>query len=365
MKIVLATGIYAPDIGGPATYVRLLAEQLQRAGLDVTVIAYGAAQEDTNAWPVILVSKSGGPLLRWWRYASALRKYAPDADIVYVFSTLSVSIPLRFSGLRKPKRVLRLGGDFLWERQAERGGAFSLREWYESGKAPLRFAQWLLSHFDHLIFSTAWQRDLYQKYYKHLPAASVIENANPTNATQTEHKQHQPFRLLFSGRLVPVKNLHALLNAVAALPSTQLTIVGDGPEKRSLQAEVGRLGLHDRVLFVAAMPMSDYLELLQEHDLLVMPSLSDISPNAALEACAAGLPVLLTKETGLSAAMSEGMTLRELRTPEQIVAAISEVQKNYEQYSAASSSVRSTRSWQNVAKEHLDLFEELTRSTKS
>ncbi len=40
MKIVLATGIYPPDIGGPATYSSALAEQLHAKGHDVTVIAY-------------------------------------------------------------------------------------------------------------------------------------------------------------------------------------------------------------------------------------------------------------------------------------------------------------------------------------
>ena len=41
MKIVLATGIYPPDIGGPATYVSCLASEFSRLGMEVIVVTYG------------------------------------------------------------------------------------------------------------------------------------------------------------------------------------------------------------------------------------------------------------------------------------------------------------------------------------
>ncbi len=77
MKILLATGIYPPDIGGPATYVRHLAQELTKRGTEVTVVTYGEVESGKwkveSGWKVFHVSKSGGPLLRWRRYAQALK----------------------------------------------------------------------------------------------------------------------------------------------------------------------------------------------------------------------------------------------------------------------------------------------------
>src|SRR5262245_21317396 len=116
MKIVLATGIYPPALGGPATYLRELSRLLSGKAIHVTVITYADQSVKDEAAEVITVSRRGGPFLRWRRYAQALKKHAADADIVYAFSSVSCGVPLMMAGLRKPKKILRLGGDFFWER---------------------------------------------------------------------------------------------------------------------------------------------------------------------------------------------------------------------------------------------------------
>src|SRR3989344_4942495 len=154
MKIVLATGIYPPEIGGPATYAQALAAALQKRGEDVTVITYGPKQ----AGNIILVPRDGGPVFRWWRYAKALRAHAADADVIIAFSSVSVGVPLALAGLKNPKKILRLGWDFFWERYTDRGGVKGLREWYGSSHYSLLTTHWvmgwLLRTFDHIVFST-------------------------------------------------------------------------------------------------------------------------------------------------------------------------------------------------------------------
>ena len=87
MKVLLATGIYPPDIGGPATYAQNLARELSARSVSVMVITYAHRNFQTpnlnfqtnsndqipnEKWNVIHIAKSGGPLLRWMRYAKAL-----------------------------------------------------------------------------------------------------------------------------------------------------------------------------------------------------------------------------------------------------------------------------------------------------
>ncbi|MBI2524259.1 glycosyltransferase family 4 protein [Candidatus Peregrinibacteria bacterium] len=387
MKVVLATGIYPPDIGGPATYVRELARELARQGIGVCVVTYAREKSETE-WDVICISKFGGPLLRWWRYARALKKHAADAEVVIAFSLVSVGVPLWLSGLRKPfdkaqgkpKLILRLGGDFLWERYTDLGGGLGLREWYESrfwqivGSLARWLAGSLLQTFDHVVFSTRFQEEIYEKHYRGLPEHLVIENAlsaptpgpSPAAAARPDavgrgegRTKHAPFRLLFMGRFVAFKNLPSLLRAMTELPGITLTLVGEGPLRHLLEGNVLGLHLRDRVTFHPKATPDERNEYFHSHDLLVIPSVTEISPNVALEARAAGLPVLLTEETGLSERLRQGMVVRKLRTPEHIRDAIREVVATYEHVVQEAARAPTNRPWGKVREEYFRLFSSL------
>lgn len=359
MKIILATGVYPPTIGGPATYVQNLARCLTAAGQDVTVLTYQPKGPLTEApWTVVTVPRTGGPFLRWLRYAAALRKVARDADIVEAFSAVSVGVPLRLARLKKPKKVLRLGGDFLWERYTDWRGKKTLRQWYATKPPAMAFLGFLLRSFDHIAFSTWFQEQLYKRVYQRLPLHSVIENALPEGELLL-HARHEPFRLLFLGRFVRFKNLRPLLHAVANLPHVTLTLLGEGPVSKELSQLAQTLRLKGRLTFLPPKSGEEKEKALREHDLLIIPSLTEISPHAALEARASGLPVLLTEETGLGDELREGMLLAPLRTTEEITRAILEVEHTYEQIAQKAASPFRRRSWEDVALEHRTLFQAL------
>ena len=367
MNVVLATGIYPPAIGGPATYVRYLAEGLVARGVQVTVVTYTQEQsheldirksDEGVPWSVIRVSKKGGPFLRWWRYAQALREHAAEADIVYCFSSVSCGIPLWIARLRHPRRVLRLGGDFLWERFTDRGGVAGLRDWYGAGQWFQGVMNGILVTFDHIVFSTLFQEQLYEKVYQALPIHSVIENALPSGVPVL-HVKHDPFRLLFFGRFVAFKNIGSLLMALLDLPTVTLTLVGEGPLEGRLRALVAEKGLSERVTFLPPQSGEAKRAFFLEHDLLVLPSLTEISPNAALEARVAGLPILLTQETGFSQQLLSGVQLRILRSPRDIVNAVREVEAEYSGLADRAAALPPERGWDHVCDEHLTLFRSL------
>lgn len=361
MKIVLATGIYPPEIGGPATYVFHLAKALRERGVHVKVIAYGDDQElgvRSQESDIIRVSRKKGPLARWWRYAKALKKYGSDADIVYCFSSVSCGVPLWLAGLKHPHTILRLGGDFLWERYTDRGGVLSLSDWYASEPKFKGMMNGLLQQFDEIIFSSKFQEELYGKYYVRLPLHTVIENALPIGVP-VHHQPHTPFRLLFLGRFVSFKNLGSLILALKNLPDVTLTIAGEGPLENTLKAFVHEQGLEDRVTFLPVQAGDAKQELFLDHDLLVLPSYTEISPNTALEARSVGLPVLLTNQTGLSHVLNDGCMLRTLHSPIDIANAIQETRETYEVIANRASAPIPTRTWDHVAEDHLTLFRQL------
>ncbi len=358
MHILLATGIYPPEIGGPATYAACLAEALVKLGHTVTIVTYcgtGNIAVEIERLDVVPVSRIGNVFSRWLRFKRALRFHGQAADAVIAFSSVSTGIPLMLSGLKKPKKILRLGGDFFWERYTDAGGMKSLREWYASSFGFWRmmnftFMTAILRSFQHIVYSTKFQQLIHEKEYAGLPKSSVIENARPTCAPagastlrllasgdRSVGRPHQPFRLLFMGRFVGFKNLPALIEAVSSIPNVTLTLVGAGPVEKSLRAHAAALGIGSRIRFCSPVSAQEKIRVFREHDLLVLPSVTEISPNTALEAVSEGLPVLLTQETGLKETAC--IRLRPLRTAAQIAHAIRECIEHYD-FSQDNSEVR-------------------------
>lgn len=370
MKIIVATGIYPPTIGGTATYSFHLAKALREKGHEVTVVTYEAGSDlrlpagqagIAVSDEIVSVSTSGNFFVRWRRYARALREVGADADAVIALSSISVGVPLKMAKLQTPKKILRLGGDFFWERYTDGRGMKSLKEWYASGFGFWKVINWLfmgrlLRSFDALVYSTGMQQQLHAAHYRGLPPASLLENALPT-ATPVKHILHTPMRLLCMSRFVGFKNLHAVLDAASSLRDVRLTMVGSGPLRDDLHAHATKLGLDIDWRGPASIRKD---EVFTEHDLLIIPSTTEISPNTALEARSHGLPVLLTTETGLSDMLTNGMVLAPLRTSGGIVHAVEEVRSRYENVANAASTPAPGRSWSTVADEWVQLLTSLT-----
>jgi len=104
-------------------------------------------------------------------------------------------------------------------------------------------------------------------------------------------------------RLVPIKNVRLLIEAVAILrarvPDTHLLIVGDGSEAAALRARAAALDLADAVTFAGSVPQRDTPAFYRAADVFALSSDFDNSPNAVLEAMACGLPVVATDVGGV------------------------------------------------------------------
>ena len=113
-----------------------------------------------------------------------------------------------------------------------------------------------------------------------------------------------------AGRLVELKGIEYLIRAVAAMhsefPTLRLEIAGSGPQRSKLEEEVARAGLIQKVQFLGW--IDDLNKVLPGWDVFVMPSLEEGFPIAALDAMAAGVPVIASAVGGVPELIEDGQT---------------------------------------------------------
>ena len=112
------------------------------------------------------------------------------------------------------------------------------------------------------------------------------------------------------GRIVPIKNhrlfLDASLMAANQNPQVRFVIVGDGPIRSEMQRYAYELGIADRVIFAGW--RRDLQRIYADLDVLVVSSINEGTPVSAIEAMAAGCPVVATCVGGLPDLITEGKT---------------------------------------------------------
>jgi colanic acid/amylovoran biosynthesis glycosyltransferase len=109
--------------------------------------------------------------------------------------------------------------------------------------------------------------------------------------------------LVCTGRLVPAKGHHILIEALAVLKRRGIdlhtTLIGAGPERQSLETLVKQHGLEDAVLFTSALSHAATLETLRRADIFTLASFAEGIPVALMEAMSLGLPCVSTTVAGI------------------------------------------------------------------
>lgn len=124
--------------------------------------------------------------------------------------------------------------------------------------------------------------------------------------------------LLAVGQLKEKKGFHFLLEACRLLVDRGYRlachIVGEGPQRGALEAQIARLELGDVVTLCGALPHTAVIDKYEQAALFVLPAIVDAEggrdgiPNVILEAMAVGLPVVSTRHSGIPEAVAENVT---------------------------------------------------------
>jgi len=358
MRILICTGIFPPDIGGPAQYAKAIAEEFSKRGIDVQVITYAdfaiskskiliSKQILNPKFQIIFISKILPKGIRHLLYFLELIPFVLKTDLIIALDTFSVGFPTVLAGkIFGKKTILRVGGDFLWETCVEKtGNLMTLKDFYaEMPRLTLKqrliyfLQKFALRNCAALGFSTTWQKEIFEKNYKLNPKKSfIIENYYGEKIDSSEPKEKN---FIFAGRPLKLKNINLLKEIFHEL----------GKEKFDVQLEI-----------IENAPYEELMEKIKKCYAVILPSISDISPNFILDAIRANKPFILTKETGLydklkgAGIFVDPFNKNDIK--EKILLLADD--KNYKEYKEKVKNFNFTHSWEEIANEFLEIYKKL------
>jgi glycosyltransferase involved in cell wall biosynthesis len=305
MKVLIVSGIWPPDVGGPASHAPELAGWLRERGHEVEVVVTAGAAPVAEAYPVRWVSRSLPPGVRHAAAVRLIAARARHADVVYstgMFGRSSLGALLA----RTPV-VLKLTADPAFERARRRGlVAGEVDDFQSGGGGPvgtiLRAARdRAVARAAHIVCPSAFMRDLVVSWGVPADRVTLLPNAAPRVTDAGAFDPGPRPVLAFAGRLTAQKDLGVALAALRELDGVRLLIAGDGPERARLEAAAG-----ERVEFLGPLPRAEVLGLLRAADAAILTSAWENFPHGVVEALAVGTPVIATRTGGVAEVVTDG-----------------------------------------------------------
>lgn len=144
-------------------------------------------------------------------------------------------------------------------------------------------------------------------------AMQTIPNGVDTEAFHPDgtKRSSEPVVFLSTSRLTPRKGIHHLVEAFALAAGTtktamELYLIGEGEQRAVLEERVATLGIADKVKFIGRVDHGQLAGYYQCAHAFVLPSKNEGMSNAALEALASGLPLLVSGTGGMQELVTDG-----------------------------------------------------------
>jgi glycosyltransferase involved in cell wall biosynthesis len=316
VRVLVVSGIWPPDVGGPASHAPDVASFLRERGHDVEVVITAPAAPAAQPYPVHWVARSLPKGVVHVRTALEIARHAAHADVVYttgMFGRSSLGARLA----RRPY-VVKLTADPAFERARRRGIVGGNVDEFQgdAGGASVRVFRLArdaeLKHAAHVFTPSSYLRELALSWGVDRGRVSVLPNPAPTLPELPPREElresfglHGP-TLAFAGRLTAQKSLRVALEAVAAVDGVELLIAGEGDERAAIERDIAELGLGGRVRLLGAQPRARVVELFAAADAAILSSSWENFPHTVVEALAAGTPVLATATGGVAEVVHEG-----------------------------------------------------------
>jgi len=299
--LLISTGIYPPDIGGPATYSKLLKEELPKRGIEVKISSFSEVRHLPK-------------VIRHFYYFFLVFFRLSGVSAVLAQDTVSVGLPtLLAARLRKKKFLVRVPGDYAWEQSVQRFGVkeeiddFQIKRYGFKVELLRSIQKFVVSRADAVITPSNYFNRLVSGWIRVPGKVKTIYNGIKLEDGREAlpNKFVRP-TIISAGRLVPWKGFSVLVETMADLPDYDLVIVGEGPDKEILETLIRSKNLEKRVKLIGSLPRKEMLSFLKGAKVFVLNTHFESFSFQIVEAMNVGTPVIATKVGNLSEIIDNG-----------------------------------------------------------
>ncbi len=316
MNILITSGIFPPDIGGPASYVPKIADYLSSLGHQVTVFCLTdefTFDDDQFHFKVVRLNRKLFLPLRILLGAWMIRKLAKEADLVYANT---IAIESHIGSWLAGKRIIhKVVGDYAWERARNKRWFSGTIDQYQSAQKVFRLKlldflrNWPLKKADLLIVPSMYLKNIVMGWKIPPDKIKVIYNAVKVDSSWVNpiDEPRRPVNLVTVCRLTSWKRVDGIIRVLSSFPEMTLTVVGDGPERQLLGELATELNLEERVTFVGHVSNEKVLHHLSLADLFILNSTYEGLPHVLVEAMLCHLPVICNDVGGCAEIVQHGI----------------------------------------------------------
>ncbi len=384
LQLVVATGIFPPDAGGPATYTERLTRELPRRGIDVRVVSYAddSGPVATDVVPVRRIARRQPLAMRYLRYALAVASASRKAAGIFTQDPVSAGLPsLVAHWLTRRPLFVKIVGDAAWEYAQNTGvtrdgiDAFQSRTYTPTVRL-LRFVQRSVCRSSRgVLVPSDYLKSIVHGWGIEQGKITVMKNAaDVAGAVATPEEKRQAKQalgleghevLVSVGRLVPWKGFDTLIGLAPDLrrqfPRLRVFILGSGPEERRLRQLVADAALESSVVLTGRLPQIEVQRYLKAADIFVLNTGYEGLPHVLLEAMAAATPVVSTTAGGNAEVIASGQAglLVPFNDRTALLAALQRLFADADQRTAFASAAAKRLtffSWQRLAPELISYF---------
>ena len=306
MKILIVVGIFPPDIGGPATFVPLIAEKLIQKNYKVEVICLSDSlndQDNNFEFRVHRIKRRQNLVLRWIRTVLKIISIGRKADLLFVNGLPMESY---VANLLIRKKVLRkVVGDWAWERGRNLNLTYDAFDEFQDKKHSLhleiaKFSRgWTAKKADLVITPSKHLKSVVNKWGAENERIKVIYNGTDLFEEKNDPPRKGYINLITVGRLAPFKNIDKIILSLIELQSInsniyKLIIVGDGPQRKNLEKLVSENKLEELVTFTGQLKKNELNKYYLKSDIYIQASGYEGLPHTLLEAISHNLSIIST-----------------------------------------------------------------------
>ena len=309
--MLLLTGIFPPDLGGPATFNSKFAHWAVQQNFQIRVLTYSdfdISEPGDTKFRITRINRDQNIVIRYLKMILRIILHGLQSDVILANGCfIELSISKLF--LARPV-ITKIPGDPLWERARNNGETkLGIREFQTEKKSYYqKFLRFITSRSvitsDFVITPSKDLAALVTDWGVKPEKIQIVPNAVDTNSFAPLHLHNIEFDVITMARLVHWKGVAELIEVCAEL-KLSLAVIGDGPELLTLQ--ILAAGKKASVRFFGSLSQEDSIKVMNSSSIFVLNSEYEGFPHVLIEAMALEILCVARAGTGCDEIIQDGV----------------------------------------------------------